>query len=319
MSFELPPTLVVKLRENNNERSMKTVVNRIKRLFKVLGSSTYDPSLLTDPVSVGELLRDKIALSSSLEAVVRALKLVVNHEFADNKKLLKTYKRMHIKVLDEYSDKTDYAPASEADEAKYLPWAQILEIRERWKVYAHDPSAKPKEAFFNRLKYFLCTLYTEIPPLRGQEYCDMFFTKELAGMSDELAQELAESKATNYWDLESQRLVIGQHKTVGSHGGKVIKWRSAELTKALSLWREVNHTDRVVVGYKNDKKMQVAGLAGHLRSIFAPKDISTSTLRKIYISEVASTKSMAIQRDIARKMGHKLTTAKARYARYKHK
>jgi len=303
--YSVPSRILDELRRTNKERSLKVIVARIRRVFRILNEGdgrdgdAYDPDLLDDADFVTETLVNEVESINSLEALYRVVMMIVRMEFTDgsefDKVLIEEFADHYKEIREKHRIIVDFARLNKKETDNWMKFDDVLKLRERYISGDKKDTISTNRGAFN---YFLLALYTEIPPLRGSEYINMKFGDK----DDEVDDE------TNIFDIENRTLVIRNHKTVKTHGIKVIRYKSDILHEAVLNWRSVNDSDRVV-------PLSSATLKSRFYRIFKPKMISTNMLRKIYTEH---TKSFPIdeQRKIAKIMGHTMRTHKARYEKY---
>lgn len=162
--------------------------------------------------------------------------------------------------------------------------------------------------------YLILNLYTLLPPLRN----------DFAGETILLPKEIEKYRKKNRIILDSAQLILVDYKTSSSYGTKIIDLPE-ELVDILSTWVSIRREllkDSFACSYlliklrDPSKFMSKNMLTKTLNKIFYPKKVSTTILRKVYLSEkypvVNTYKQM--QED-AYIMGHDINTAKLVYSK----
>lgn len=167
-----------------------------------------------------------------------------------------------------------------------------------------------KQEYNNLMEYIILSLFTLIPPRRN-EYGDMRI------VSDKEYQEssLDDMENNNY-------LIVGKSNFVFSYGKNAVKSAGdsdtqildipKDLSKVLRFWLKYNKTGFLLPKYDENKPISKNGLTLFLNKIFSPKKVSTSMLRKIYLSY----RFGAIQKErekVAEEMNHSLNIANEIY------
>jgi|UniRef100_A0A6C0IYZ4 hypothetical protein len=326
MDFVIPKGLENELSKTHIASSIKSVKGDMKRLFRVLGYDTYSPLPLYDFDQTTKNITKQITKKSTLWATLKALRHIAKYEFNPKKKgvtdedstLIKKYSDFYDKITKSYNDEIGFASASKTDIENYVPFVDVVEKRKYWKqIFMKEQKKKTpndKTIYYAFLKYFILTIYTKIPPLRGQEYCDMIFFDGKEYSKKELI-EISVDRNINLWDTHKNTLIITKHKTMKTHKEKVISINSKTVAKIVTQWMIINKSGYVLSGFGSIKQMTPSALAQQLNNIFQPKNVGTSMLRKIYASDVASKKPIREQKRIAKIMGHTIAVHKSIYER----
>lgn len=139
-----------------------------------------------------------------------------------------------------------------------------------------------KQEYNNMMEFVILSLYTLLPPRRN-EYGDMKIISDM------------EYQDSSIDDMENNNyLVKGKKNYVFSYGKNAVKSSGdadsqiidvpQKLTRVLKLWLKHNDTKYLLPKYNEDKPIGKNGLTVMLNKIFSPKKISTSMIRKIYLS-----------------------------------
>jgi len=116
----------------------------------------------------------------------------------------------------------------------------------------------------------------------------------------------------NYLVVQSKNnkfFSLGDYKTEKTYGINRIP-AGKKLNAVLNIWLHHNKSDFLILNSKG-AMMGTNGLTKYLNSVFAPsgkKNISSTMLRHIFITEKISGPSYAEKQDIAKKMGHSVDT-----------
>lgn len=163
-----------------------------------------------------------------------------------------------------------------------------------------------KQEYNNLMEYIILSLYSMIPPRRN-EYGDMMV------VSDKEYQEstLEDMEDNNY-------LIVGKSNYVFSFGKNAVKSAGdtdtqiidipKDLSKVLRLYLKYNKSGYLLPKYNQDEAISKNGLTLMLNKIFSPKKISTSMLRKIYLSHRFGDIQKERQ-EVAEQMNHSVSVA----------
>jgi len=166
------------------------------------------------------------------------------------------------------------------------------------------------------LEYLLLALYTIVPPLRGEEY----YATRVKRCKKKEFEKCVESDDYNFYDMTNGNLVIKNYKTQRAYGTRIIKF-PPRLKKIIKDWIENfgDGSEWLIPAY-NDKGKHITQQAftETLFRVFSPYKISSSMLRKIYISDCVKRMNGVKRQEIARIMGHSLQMQEFVYKK-KHK
>lgn len=214
-------------------------------------------------------------------------------EFADRDKesdIYNYYRALFQKYSRVDNDRRAFADATEDENKKYISWDTVIENAERTReLYNASPS-------MSRLKdYVIATLYTQIPPLRQNEYVTLSWTNR---------------DDNNYLDLQNKQIVLRDFKTSGTYGENVIKIPE-EVMEVLRIYRRrINILAKIPDNVFNLTPRQ---FGTRLKRALGA---TSQMLRKIYVSEVSMKKSKQGIKDDARIMSHSLAMHLLEYDKF---
>lgn len=321
ISKELREILEKKYREN----SIKTFAGSVKKVCKEVFKREYDAKLLEDTNKVLAYVKTLEKISSQKNTLAGVLAFVKAEQ--TNPQVIKVYED-HFKTLGQASaNLQQYKEPTEDEKCNYIPFAEVIKLRDEhaqtlsnYKIDELEQSNKLKEAtLFQKTvfeKYLVLCLYTYVPPLRGEEWHDAVI-EEVADPGS--YSVIIEARKKNIIDLTHKKLVVERYKTSDIHGTRIIDLPD-ELVKVIKMSREINNGDpNLLINYASCKPMTSQCLTKFLQSIFYPKKISSTLLRKIYISEQTSKLSVDQRKKLAHIMGHSLSSQEFLYSTFRDK
>ena len=164
-------------------------------------------------------------------------------------------------------------------------------------------------------QYLVLYLYSgkaeEIPPVRN-DYVDMKVVRNPADVED----------TKNFLVILDGRkpmyFVFNDYKTSKLQGKKELVIKTKELKDLLKLWTSIIQKDFLLTNV-DGTKMTANGLTKYINKIFKTKypnkNVSSSLLRAIYISENTSGINMKQRKELANKMGHSVPTQEQIYTK----
>lgn len=166
----------------------------------------------------------------------------------------------------------DYMLRTKQHDKKYVPWSEVLKRRD-----AYIEKNKKSDSATIQQRILLLRLYTDLPPLRLTDY------KQLRYDDD---------GATNY--IDGNTLVFRCYKTSKKYGTNTVTI-PARIARMIRKLQQDATSDRVFT-IDIEYALRIA------------LQLTINTLRKIYVTDVLPTKSAEARNDIAKIMGHSLST-----------
>lgn len=196
------------------------------------------------------------------------------------------YKETLEKWQDDYRRGYWWSAPTPRESANYVEWSEVLARRDTFaKSFGQNLNAS--------IKYVLLCLYTYLPPVRGEEYATMVM---------------------NGRDGENRyiggRFIIENYKTKKSHGKRIIDVPQA-LQQIIADFHHFHNADgsspHLLI-----KDISPKNITDIFHSIFG-RNVSTSLLRKIYISANVPSMTATERLDLARQMGHTIMSQELVY------
>lgn len=195
-------------------------------------------------------------------------------------------------------------------------WITISEIQEKLKNLQTNVENLDKSNLTFRQKFdiyqqfIIARLYTSIPPVRN----DYINTK----IFDCDEKEIKENEC-NYINLKEEILVLQKYKTAKFYGIKKIKLPKLlvqDLRNFEKYKSNISETPFLLVNSTDFMPLSGTNLTKTLNKIFYPKKVSSTILRKVYLSyKYPITHSMEEMQKDADIMGHDITTARKIYTK----
>ena len=202
----------------------------------------------------------------------------------------------------------EYSKNKKSDKEKknWISYKEIIDkINELMKLTINinkktDITRKDLDIFQQLL---ILSLYTLIPPQRNNFANTIICIKE---------DECNDNKF-NYIILSKKEFVINNYKTKKTYGIKKIKLPQ-NIVNLIKIWVKINPTHFLLINTTNKTCMKPNGLTKYLNKIFLPKKVSTTILRKLYLTNkypiTNSFEEMLKDADI---MGHSVNTQQSIY------
>lgn len=160
--------------------------------------------------------------------------------------------------------------------------------------------------------YLVLNLYTMIPPVRN-DFANMKVLSSARPVD-------CKDPDFNYIDTENCKLVMCDYKTSGTYGLKSLDLPK-DLVDLVKKYEKIKKmylgpTTGLLVNTTNLQPMKKNSLTKYLNKIFSPKKVSTTILRKVYLSEkYPVTHSMRERERDSIFMGHSVGMASSVYSK----
>jgi len=262
-----------------------------------------------------------IKLNSARKNAMSAVLAFLKADVRMSDEIIEKYQNLFDTVAKEIDKENEYKEPSEKELEKFISWELILE--NYYKPYAALIKDYPDQDFpsyedkYVYLKYLILTLYTTIPPLRGEEYLNSVIIKV---KNPDMYDTIIEACKCNLVDLEHNKLIIHFYKTSKTHEKRIIDIPK-KTVDIITRWYRITDGNKYLLPNLQTPTyaMSPSALSHMLQRIFKPFDISTSMLRKIYISHILKSiyNKPKERKKLANIMGHTLSTQEFIYNRFK--
>ena len=122
-----------------------------------------------------------------------------------------------------------------------------------------------------------------------------------------------EIKDENYINLKTKQIVLNKYKTDKTYGEKKIDI-PPKTFNLIKRWINITNNNYLLINTRDRNAMTNNGLTKYLNKIFKPKKVSTTILRKLYLSEkYPVTHNISDMKKDAYVMGHSIKTQQGIY------
>jgi len=184
---------------------------------------------------------------------------------------------------------------TEKEKANWMTWPEVLDIYGMYKEAAEQMEYLTRlnaPNYRTMLRYMILSLYVLLPPGRSLDYVAMYV------MPPNSKNQLTDDR--NWIDLRNKTLVFNKFKTVKDMGQEIVSYKDRpDFEEALNRFLKFNpdrhdtHPYKFLV-HKNGSEISTSKqLHEILNQIFAPKKISSTMLRHIYLSSKYDVAEMA--------------------------
>ena len=256
---------------------------RNKKYLETLNIHTRKNLVAAIVVAIKTMDKFPKATISKYEKYMKSLITNVDKEYAKNKKTEKekvnwiTYKEIIDKIKD------------------------LMTLSKKILKKDKDDITRKDLDIFQQL--LVLSLFTLIPPQRNN-YANTIVCSKIEECNDE---------TFNYIILDSKEFVINNYKTKKTYGTKTLKLPN-NIVSLIKSWIKINPTNFLLINTTNKTCMKPNGLTKYLNKIFKPKKVSTTILRKLYLTnKYPISNSFEEMVNDAYIMGHSITTQQSIY------
>lgn len=282
----------------------------IKKISKELwGTSRFYPCFLKDTKNVIKYIdrlkseSSKKTMLTSIIVLLKSLNLNHDHYSIKLKEIAISQNNVYIKNEKSKKEEDNWVSYSEIQEKIDTLEDEVLKID----VCSSELTERQQLDIYQ--KYLVINLYTQLPPLRN-DYSGTRVFKELP------ETEIKE----NYIIIKDKQLVLKNYKTVKHYGTKIIDIPK-KLVNIISKYeffktKFKSGNDYLLINTTDLKPMSRNSLTKCLNKIFEPKNVSSTILRKVYLSnKYPVTHTFEEMSKDASIMGHDIITARKIYSK----
>jgi hypothetical protein len=282
------------------ESSITTYLNSIKKICKELfKSDTCSLMYFKDHQSVIEYLDEIKSISTRkntctaiivlLKANSGSLNSGSSLNFIDT--LIPIYSDYHKKLAEKQND---FYLDNEKSEKETDNWITQKEIKDKIKELekkfdignSGSFSGTPRKYIDTFQMFLVLNLYTQLPPVRN----DFALTKVIHEQNLDTNTLNLDTNYINFKTKTEAELLLCNYKTAKTYGIKVIPLPE-QLTQLIFKFqvakKKIFHRDfdYLLINTTNLDPMSKNSLTKYINKIFAPKKVSTTLIRKCYLSE----------------------------------
>ena len=294
--------------------SLKIYIQNLKKIFKELfNCDKPNINFFKDYMSVIEYV-DNLKSNASKKTMITSIIVLLKSHGNFPSKIKNIYSKKLTDIA--YKQNTIYLENVKSDKENdnWISYEEINSILENLKKSKDDVKLTDRQKLDANQKYIILRLYTDLPPVRN----DYAFTKIFKNLDS-----VPDNEKDNYMLLDDKILILRNYKTYKFYGEKKIIIPNS-LLQVIKTFEKIKKTitggaikhNYLLVNTTNLEPMSRVNLTKTLNKIFYPKKISTTILRKIYLSnKYPISHSMNEMQKDADIMGHDIITARKIYTK----
>ena len=204
---------------------------------------------------------------------------------------------------------------SAKEETNWITREETLDLIQKLKEKIDLGKLTPRQKVDTYQQYLVLNLYTQLPPVRN-DYVDV---KIISG-KDSFDEDKIDT-AYNYINFSNNTLYMCNYKTAKFYGNQKINIPDSLMV----IIKEYEKIKKEIFNYSgpfmlinttNKTQMNTNTLTKYINKIYFPKKVSTTILRKVYLSEkYPITHSMSEMQADAACMGHNVAIARQIYTK----
>jgi hypothetical protein len=316
--MDIPSQLAKELLKKYKASSIKAFTINIKRLLKELyNRKIYEPKYLYNTIKVKKYILNDLPKLSVQKNMTASILAFLKADRDTPQEVLNQYQTLFKSLVKQADQSFKYKPASLTEEENWIPFSNVKTLQKKYQELTSDydfskPFTYHQKQMYQR--YLTLSLYTQIPPLRGEEYTNAII---VSVSSPKLYDCLTKATQKNIMDIKHNKFVSAFYKTDSKYGTRIIDVPQS-LIKIVRTWFQITGNQNLLLNLQTNQPFTQQGFTAFLNRIFEPNRISTSMLRKIYISDKLKTlRDPAKRKKLAHIMGHSLETQEFIYTRFK--
>lgn len=293
--------------------SIKSYLRSIKKISLDLFNSN-EPSISYFNCNFEKIKEYILSLPSiaSQKNVTTAL-LVLIKSYDIETKYIELYAELHKELSKIQEEKYLDNTKSKKEEKNWVSGEEIKHLIENLKNNIENNKQKNRKFIDKYQQYLVLNLYTLLPPLRN----DYVLVRVIDIKNEELDDNF------NYISLKDKELLLYKYKTDKQYGLKTIPIPE-QLYEIIIIWEKIKKEyfknklehNFLLLNTTNLKSMKHNTLTKYINKIFYPKKVSSTILRKVYLSEkypvINTYRDQAYD---AMVMGHSINTQKMIYSK----
>ncbi|HEY9703557.1 MAG TPA: hypothetical protein V6C58_14005 [Allocoleopsis sp.] len=300
-------------KKNIKDVSVNNYLTNIRKISRELFNSEK-PSIqyFRDFDSIKEYIDKRIKNYASKKNLVTSI-VVLLKAYSVDCKVIEKYSEYH-KTLSKTHD--DSYLDNEKTDKEQQNWISSKDIQEKFQFLEEQIKNKigiTKRKYADLIQqYLVLCLYTKIPPIRN----DYALSRVI---NDDNNLKCSE----NHFILGSEEFVLCKYKTDKFYGIKRVKIPE-DVIVIIKKWEKIKKEifgdkldhDFLLINTTNLLPMKKNSLTKYINKIFYPKKVSTTILRKVYLSEkYPVTNTYREMQNDSYIMGHDISVAKKIYSK----
>lgn len=317
--MEFPKSIIKELQKKYKDSSIKTLSNSIKKIHSELfKTDKYNSNLLYKYTTVIKWIKNNIDKQSSQKNLLAAVLAFIKAEPDTPDQIIQKYQEYFNTFAKKVETDRKYIEPTKKEKDNWIPYSQIKKkfnsLKKEIKNKKNFNSPADKSLF---QKYLVLAFYSFLPPLRGEEY---YNTVIVNNCSDGSYENLLKLTKRNILDITNKKIVSYYYKTANVYGLRIIDIpkQVIDIIKQSQIINDFNHFLFPNLTSVRPEPMSQPAFTGMLFRIFDPNKISTSMIRKIYISDILKKmKDPKKRKELAFIMGHSIDAQEFTYSRFK--
>lgn len=268
-------TIIRTNRPDIKDTTLKKYVLCLNIIERDIFQNRWNDKFFNDTETVIDMLKEKYPNVGTLNSYASALIVYLKSVSGIKESTLEKYKGLLTFTNESVKEKYLNQERSQKEDDNWMTMADIKDLRDqKYQKFSKETRKRQKVDYFQQ--YLVLCLYTKLPPVRN-DYANVRVVDK----------DQVWSKDTNYVHVAKKKVIFCQYKTDKSYGMREYDLPDdivQDITRFMELRGPLAH-DYLLVNINDLTKMTKNGLTQYMKKIFHPKKISSSMLRKIYLSE----------------------------------
>lgn len=310
----LPKHVVEKLANKYKLSSINIMGGRIKRIHKILKLKKYDIDVLLNLELIKKTIKKHIKNTACAKDIINTIIQVLKIEEKNDN--LKPYEKYFKSLVNTHKEAYLLKEPSKKELENVVSMNDVITLFKQYETQIN--AKKDKHDQYLWVRYVLLAMYSLFPPLRGEEWYKTkveSIQEEDVERRIELYNEILNRDQENFYNIHNGELVLKFYKTMSTYGLRILKLPD-ELQDIIKQWKTINTSHYLIPNIKTGTPLSQQGFTEKFNNIFFPKKVSSSMIRKVYVSEIVPNISNDARKQLKHTMGHSLAVQTMVYSRF---
>lgn len=279
-----------KAKPDVKDETIKTYLLSIKKISKeMFNSESPKVKYIKNFDNIQKYVKEMPSLASQKSMITAFLVIAKVYQRHLGKHVVELYSEFHKELSKKQEESYIDNDKTEREEKNWITMEEILETIDKLKeeIEGWNPNHSKRRLADKVQQHLVLCLYTMLPPLRN----DYSLVKIVKDLDFEKNEENID-KNFNYINISTSTILLCRYKTDKVYGIKKIEIPK-KLLDIVCNWENIKKdtfgdsitNDFMLLNTTTLTPMKSNSLTRYLNKIFYPKNISTTLLRKIYLSE----------------------------------
>lgn len=298
--------IIIKNRPLLGSNTLKTYMASIRKVQSIVSvpANTME-ALIKNRVEIVEQLgevQSPMVRKSKVSVIITILDDKHDDHSEELDEALKYYRKVMTQDAAKVNDKELTQELSEKQKENLISQEEVMKVYNQVKAEALPLTKKQsltRKQFETLQSYVLLSMYVLIPPRRSMDYA-MFKIRNFDERADSVDNYMINFNRNKKKGLST--FVFNTYKNSKRLGRQLVENIPKQLEKIIDMWKSYNKSDYLLINNQGNAVSQ-SRIASWLNDMFGGRNISTSMLRHIYLTDKYKDVDLQDLTDTAHAMG----------------